>query len=402
MEELTMEGLYRSYYRKVQQVSMEFHRYLYTAINWDNWVIGIKGERGVGKTTLLLQHIKETFPTLEKALYVSLDNLWFSTHPLTKLVEHFYTHGGTHLFLDEVHRYANWQTVLKNLCDDYPDLHIVYTSSSMLQIDRQQGDMSRRQIVYTLRGMSFREYLEFEGLYTMQPIALEDLLSAHSTQASLITSQNFKVLPSFEAYLRHGYYPFYKREADGFEFRLQEVVNQVLESDLPAVEEISYATLRKARRMLMMMAERVPQLPKMSEVYNHLETTRDVGLKILHALQRAGLLGFVSVQQKAFKSLSSPDKILVGNPNLMYALTAHVDVGAMRESFFLNQLSVNHEVLLPKHGDFWIDRKLLFEVGGKTKDFSQIKDIPNSYLAVADTEIGMGNRIPLWMFGLLY
>ena len=140
----------------------------------------------------------------------------------------------------------------------------------------------------------------------------------------------------------------------------------------------------------------------MSEVYNHLETTRDVGLKILHALQRAGLLGFVSVQQKAFKSLSSPDKILVGNPNLMYALTAHVDVGAMRESFFLNQLSVNHEVLLPKHGDFWIDRKLLFEVGGKTKDFSQIKDIPNSYLAVADTEIGMGNRIPLWMFGLLY
>ena len=308
----------------------------------------------------------------------------------------------THLFLDEVHRYANWQTVLKNLCDDHPDLHIVYTSSSMLQIDRQQGDMSRRQIVYTLRGMSFREYLEFEGLYTMQPIALEELLSTHSTQASLIASQTFKVLPTFEAYLRNGYYPFYKREADGFEFRLQEIVNQVLESDLPAVEEISYATLRKARRMLMMMAERVPQLPKMSEVYNHLETTRDVGLKILHALQRAGLLGFVSVQQKAFKSLSSPDKILVGNPNLMYALTAHVDVGAMRESFFLNQLSVDHEVLLPKQGDFWIDRKFLFEVGGKTKDFSQIKDIPNSYLAVADTEIGMGNRIPLWMFGLLY
>lgn len=402
MEEITIETLYKNYHSKIQRVSLKFHRYCYNDINWDHHVIGIKGERGVGKTTLIYQHIKENFSDLSKALYVSLDNIWFCTHSLMELVEDFTTHGGTHIFLDEVHKYPKWQTVLKNICDDYPDLHIVYTSSSMLQIDYNQGDMSRRQRVYTMRGLSFREFLEFEGVCKIEPIRIGELVARHVEIASSIALNNFKILPLFEKYLQCGYYPFYKEERDGFSLRLQEVINQVLESDLPAVEDVSISTIMKAKRMLMVIAERVPFQPKMSELYRELDTTRDLGLKILDALKRAGLLGLASAEQRNIKSLSKPDKILMGNSNLMYSLTSIVDKGAMREAFFFNQLSACCETLLSQKGDFLVDRKYTIEVGGKNKTFKQIADVENSYLAVDDIEIGHRAKIPLWMFGLLY
>lgn len=402
MEEITIENLYKNYRRKIQQVSLKFRRYCYNDINWNNHVIGIKGERGVGKTTLICQHIKENFKDLSKALYVSLDNIWFSSHSLTELVEDFTAHGGTHIFLDEVHKYPKWQTILKNLCDDYPELHIAYTSSSMLQIDYQQGDMSRRQRVYTMRGLSFREFLEFEGVYKTEPVTIEELIGNHVDIAAKITAEGRMILPLFEKYLQCGYYPFYKDDVDGFSFRLQDVVNQVLESDLPSVEDVNVSTIMKAKRMLMVIAERVPFQPKMSELYRELETTRDLGLKILNALKRAGLVALVTAEQRSMKSLSKPDKILMGNTNLMYSLTFSVDKGAMREAFFFNQLSSCHEALLSAKGDFLIDRKYVFEVGGKGKNFKQIADIENSYLAVDDIDMGHGARIPLWMFGLLY
>ena len=220
-EEYNIESLYRNFNRKVDAVSTDLHRYLFHQINWSNRLIGIKGSRGMGKTTLLLQHIKEDFADRSKVLYVSLDNLWFETHPLTELVEYHYTHGGTHLFLDEIHRYPHWQTLLKNIYDDYPDLHIVYTGSSMLRIDANEGDLSRRQVVYKLHGLSFREFLAFEGVCTGETaISLDTLLHQHVQMASRITSQ-IKVLPYFERYLKYGHYPFYKEEGDGFEFRLQ-------------------------------------------------------------------------------------------------------------------------------------------------------------------------------------
>ena len=364
-------------------------------------MIGIKGARGVGKTTLILQHIKEHFPDRDKALYVSLDNLWFTTHSLTDLVEYHYTHGGTHLFLDEIHRYPKWQTILKNLYDDYPDLNIVYTGSSMLEIDSSQGDLSRRQIVYHLAGLSFREFLYFENDIKVEPVTLEELLSRHVEIASFITSGT-KILPLFEKYLKIGYYPFYKSTFEGYEFRLQEVVRQVIESDLPAVEDVQYITIQKVKKMLMILAERVPHTPKMSELYKELETNREQGLKMLYALERGGLLALLTTEVKNYRSLSRPDKIYLNNTNLMYALSPRVDIGNIRETFFLNQLSAFHEVLLPATGDFFVDRKYLFEVGGRTKTFEQIKDIPDSYLAVDATEIGHHNRIPLWMVGLLY
>ena len=401
-EEYTIESLYRVFNRKVDAVSSDLHRYLFYKINWDNRLIGIKGGRNTGKTTLLLQHIKEDFADRSKVLYVSLDNLWFETHPLIELVEYHYTHGGTHLFLDEIHRHLHWQTLLKNIYDDFPDLHIVYTGSSMLQIDANEGDLSRRQVVYTLHGLSFREFLAFEGVCADEtPISLDTLLVQHAGMASRITSK-IKVLPYFERYLKHGYYPFYKEEGDGFSFRLQEVVRQIIESDLPAVDNVSLSTIRKTRKMLMILVERVPQTPKMAEVYGELETNRENGLKMLYSLERGGLLALLTHEIKNFRSLSRPDKIYLDNPNLMYALSTKINIGTVREIFFHNQLAATEEVLLPLKDNFMVNRKYLFEVGGKNKTFDQIKDEPNSYLAVDETEVGHNNRIPLWQFGFLY
>ncbi|MBR6041553.1 MAG: ATP-binding protein [Paludibacteraceae bacterium] len=402
MEENTIDSLYQAFYKKIARVSTRFRRYIYTDINWNNYVIGIKGARGVGKSTLIQQHIKESFRNLENVLYVSLDNLWFSTHSLTDLVTYFVAHNGTYLFLDEVHRYPNWQVVLKNLSDDFPELHVVYTGSSMLQISNNQGDMSRRQLVYDLPGLSFREFLEFEADVKLPSVTLEELLHSHNEIAMELVGRGVKILPLFERYLQKGYYPFYKRDGDGYGIRLQEVVNQVLESDLPAVDDVKYPTIQKLKKMLMILAERVPITPKMNELYAELETTREQGLKMLTELERAALLNLVSSPAKSFKQMSKPEKILINNPNLMYALAPKCEIGTVRECFFYNQLAVKHNVHYPNKGDFRVDERYLFEVGGKSKTFEQIKDIPDSYLAVDGIEIGVHNRIPLWMFGLLY
>lgn len=403
MAELNIEGLLAPFYRRLQAVPKGFHRYNYSHINWNDDLIGIKGPKGCGKTTLILQHIAETFPKSEirKALYVSLDSLWFATHDVREVVEYHYTHGGTHLFLDEVHYYPKWQTLLKNINDEYPGLKLVYTGSSMLQIERGEGDLSRRQQMYDMRGMSFREFLQYEGMATVEPIPLEILLKDHVSVAMEMT-KGINILSLFERYLREGYYPFYRSVHEGFENRLLSVVNQIIENDYPTICDVMPSTIRKTKRLLMILAERVPQLPKMAELFRELETDRIQGLKMLYALQRGGLLSLIVNNSATTDNLSKPDKIYINNPNLMYALTPQVDVGTLRETFFQNQLSQSHDVRYPKAGDFLVDMKYLFEVGGKGKGFSQIKDIPYSYLAVDDTEVGYGAKIPLWMFGLLY
>ena len=402
MEETTLSGLYRTSARLVGQTTTTFHRYLYGKMMWTNRLTAIKGARGVGKTTMMLQSMKERFAEHpERALYVSLDNLWFANHSLTEVVEYHYTHGGTHLFIDEVHKYPSWQALMKNIYDEYPDLHVVFTGSSMLKIDNTKGDLSRRLSDYTLHGLSFREFLNFETGIEVPVIPLEELLTDHVRIAMQLTSQT-KILPLFEAYLEHGYYPFYKEEMDDFNERLKKVVYAVLNEDVPAIEEIIYPTIQKLQRMLMILAERVPQTPKMNELYAILETTREQGLKMMGLLQRAALLQLLSTVTKEFGHLSKPDKIYLHNPNLMHALTERPDKGTLRETFFVNQLSAVAEVNYPRKGDFLINQKYLFEVGGKNKTFDQIKGVPNSFLAIDDVETGYGDRIPLWMFGLLY
>lgn len=400
-----MEGLdeiLRIYSRRLQGTPEGFKRYLIDKIDWRDNLIAIKGAKGTGKTTMLLQHIKESFTDKDKALYLSLDNLWFETHSINDLVEYHYTHGGTHLFLDEVHYFPNWKTLIKNINDDYPGLHVVYTGSSMLKIDGGVADLSRRQLPYTLHGMSFREYLLYEGLAEMEPISLDLLLRDHRRIAEDILSNGMKILPLFADYLRHGYYPFYRSVYSGFEIRLQQVVNHVLENDYPIIEGVEQSTIRKTKKMFMILAEQVPQTPNMSNLYNELETDRNQGLKMLYALEKAGLLALLSDKPKHIDKLSRPEKIFMDNSNLMYAYATNPNIGTVRETFFLSQLAVDHSITYPAKGDFLVDGKYLFEVGGRKKSFEQIKDVADSYLAVDDTEIGHHNRIPLWMFGLLY
>ncbi len=400
-----MEGLdeiLRIYNRRLQGTPEGFKRYLIDKIDWRDNLIAIKGAKGTGKTTMLLQHINESFTDKDKALYISLDNLWFETHSINDLIEYHYTHGGTHLFLDEVHYFPNWKTLIKNINDDYPGLHVVYTGSSMLKIDSGVADLSRRQLPYTLHGMSFREYLLYEGLAEIEPITLDFLLSNHRRIAEDILSNGMKILPLFADYLRHGYYPFYKSVYSGFEIRLQQVVNHVLENDYPIIEGVEQSTIRKTKKMFMILAEQVPQTPNMSNLYNELETDRNQGLKMLYALEKAGLLALLSDKPKHIDKLSRPEKIFLDNSNLMYAYATKPNIGTVRQTFFLSQLAVDHFVTYPVSGDFLVDGKYLFEVGGRKKSFEQIKDMADSYLAVDDTEIGHHNRIPLWMFGLLY
>ena len=397
---ITIDYLYQISNRKINKISLDYKRPLYYRINWDNRLIGIKGPKGVGKSTLLLQHIKETFADRSKVLYVSLDNMWFSTNDLVELVEYHYTHGGTHIFLDEIHKYKNWQDCVKNIYDDYPDLHIVYTGSSILKLKSGDGDLSRRVRSYEMSGLSFREYLIFEGALEHPAINLEEILTGHVSIASEIVSR-IKVLPYFESYLTNGYYPFYKEEGDGYLLRVQEVITQTIDMDIPAVEDVEYGTLQKLKKLLMILAVQVPFIPKMNELYQELDTNREQGLKLLNLLQQAKLISMLKTPVKALKNISAPDKLYLDNTNMMYALSGNAEIGTVRETFFMNQLSILHEVSLPAKGDFKIDQKYLFEVGGRKKSFDQIKDEKDSFLAIDSIETGNGNRIPLWLFGFL-
>ncbi|MBO8465932.1 MAG: ATP-binding protein [Bacteroidetes bacterium] len=401
MDYTDIQPLINIYHRKLAATDLRFKRYLHDRIDWSLRLIGIKGARGVGKTTMLLQHIKESFGKIDDALYVSLDNLWFNTYKLEDLVEFLYTHGVIHIYLDEVHRYKDWAVLLKNFYDSYPDLNIVYTGSAMLAIDSSKADLSRRQSLYSLNGLSFREYLAYEGVVSIPTIRLEEMLFSHVEYAVDVISR-VKVLKYFDKYLREGYYPYYKEAGNDYLMRVGEVARLVIDNDIPSVEDITYATAQKIKTLLMVIAGNVPLEPNISKLSSQLESTRDQTLKMLYLLDRADLLLLLTEKLKNYKHLTSPEKIYLNNTNLMYALSGKISEGTVRETFFANQVGAVTALTMPKRGDFMADGKYLFEVGGSSKTFDQIAGIPDSYLAIDDIETGTGNRIPLWVFGCMY
>ena len=396
-----IERIYRISAEKVADTSLLLKRYSYNEIDWGSRLIGLRGARGVGKTTLLLQKICESGVERDTSLYLSLDSVWLDVKEIYLLAEHHIQHGGTRLVLDEVHYVKDWQKIVKNLYDDFKELKIAYTGSSLLRLKARQGDLSRRQVGYELPGLSFREFLKFEGIMDCAPIQLEDILSGHLDIAREI-SKKVRILPQFERYFRFGYYPFCLEGTAKYEERICQIVNQTLDSDWPSVEDITPETIRKARKMLRILAAMPPQTPKMNRLYAELDTERQHGLKILYALERAGLLNLLASDFDALDNLSSPEKIYCENTNLMYALTSDADIGTARETFFTNQLSNGHVLTYPKKGDFLVDDHWLFEVGGRGKGFSQIKDVPDSFVVNDGVEVGIGNKIPLWLFGFLY
>ena len=397
-----METLIRNYIRLIDSIPVNFQRYLYNTIDWQDRLIGITGARGTGKTTLLLQYIKNNFTDRTRAIYVSLDNIWFAKNSLTDLVEYFYTHGGTHLFLDEVHRYPNWSIEIKNIYDSYPEIHIIFTGSSILEIYKSNADLSRRAIHYHLQGLSLREYLKFEHDIDLPPLSLSDILNNHLNIASEITSK-IKILPLFEEYLKQGYYPFYKENSKNYLLRLQNMINTILDYDLPAVENIEYTTLLKIKKMLMVISSLVPFTPNMTSLSAEIETNRTSSIKYLSFLEKAKLIKMLPSSKKGMNSLNKPEKIYLDNTNLLYALTtSNINDGNKRETFFANQVAMNHTLTIPPKGDFLVDNIYTFEIGGKNKNYDQIKDIPDSYVVFDNAETGFGNKIPLWLFGMQY
>ncbi len=397
-----MDRIYKTYGRLLAETDLSFTRYLYEKINWDNKLIVIKGAKGVGKTTMLLQHILKSFTDKQKALYVSLDHIWFASHSILDLAEYHYTHGGTYLFLDEVHKYKGWQQEVKNIYDSYPGLHIVVTGSSMLRLEESlMGDLSRRVRQYTLEGLSFREYLALERVVELPVLPLETVLNDHFMQASQITSE-VKVLRYFEKYVQSGYYPFYREEGDGFADRLQQVIDTIITSEIPAVSNIEYDSVYKAKLLLGVLAESSPYTLNISGLSNTLQASRNNVLKLLDLMDKAALIRRLYSADSGMNLLTKPEKVLFNNTNLMYCLTPKADDGTMRETYLASQLGVAHQLSMPKQGDIVADGKWLFEVGGKNKGFTQIKGIKNSYVVADKMDIGHGDKIPLWLFGMLY
>ena len=400
---MEIQDLYVNSGRLIKAVDCRFKRYLYTQINWDVRMLCIRGARGVGKTTLMKQYIKEHFPNGNQALYVSLDDLWFSDHKLIDLAEYHYTHGGTHLFVDEVHRYPfrSWSQELKNIYDRYPDFRVVFSGSSMLQLDMASSDLSRRCIFYDMQGLSFREFLQLENIVSIAPLSLEQLLADHS-RLSLDITANTKILPAFSDYLRHGYYPFYREAGRSYSKAVQQIISNIIDFDLPAVEKVEYVTTIKVKRLFVLLSQMVPFTLNLTSIGREIDAPRQAVLRMFRLLHQAALVYMTYNEKNNLGQLGKPEKVYLENPNLLFSLSNNADMGNVRETFFANQLKESHEIAYSGTGDFQIDRQYTFEVGGRNKNFQQIKDIPNSYLAIDDLDIGTGNRIPLWMFGLLY
>jgi predicted AAA+ superfamily ATPase len=400
---IVMEKLFELFYDKLKRVDTIFERYLMKQIDWEEQLIGITGARGVGKTTLMLQHIKKTFGGMPRnVLYVSLDNLWFSENKLFDLAHEFSQQGGEILFLDEVHKYENWSQEIKNIYDSFPDMKMVFTGSSILEIHRGKADLSRRAIHYFLHGLSFREYIALEHRIDLPVCDFTALLENHLQYLEDIHAK-IKPIPVFQDYLKFGYFPYSTKKTTSYYSKLEETINLILEVDLPTVENIEINSVRKIKKLLTIIARMVPFTPKITELAAAIEVTRNSLLKFLFLLERANLLNLLDSNVNSLNSLAKPEKIYLNNTNLIYALAQEKpNIGNVRETFFYNQVSAFHKVTHSNRTDFCVDAQYFFEVGGKNKGHEQIVGLQNAYLVLDNIEYGHHNVIPLWMFGLLY
>ena len=398
-----MEELFDFFYRELRKTDLSFQRYLMDNIDWEGRLSAITGARGTGKTTLILQHIKRTFGNSPKeALYVSADNIRFSDYRLFDLANDFEKQGGKYLFIDEVHKYENWSQEIKNIYDSFSHLKVVITGSSMLQIYRGNADLSRRAVHYVLHGLSFREFLKYDQNIDFDKFTLDEILRNHIEIAGCFNDK-IRPLPLFSAYLKHGYYPYYKSDKRFYLSKLANTVNLILETDLPAVETIEMYSIRKIKKLLWIISQSVPFSPKITDLAKNLDVSRNSLLNYLTILERGGLVNLLQSSAKSINSLAKPEKIYLNNTNHIYAFEANKpDIGNLRETFFLNQLQAVSKVTAANRADFTVDDNYIFEVGGKNKGREQIMGLENAYLALDNLEYGFGNKIPLWLFGMLY
>jgi len=396
-----MESLFAKSYLKSTRVPTKFSRYLAEKIDWNSRLIGIKGARGAGKTTLLLQYANKHLPLDNQTLYTSLDSLYFTDNTLVDLADQFVMQGGKYLLLDEVHRYKNWSQEIKNIYDDQPDLQVIFTGSSIIHLNLAKGDLSRRAIMYELSGLSFREYLNFTLDIDLTPVTFEDLIKSHTSIAIEIVSK-IKPLAHFSNYLKYGYYPYFVEGVELYPQRLAETISLAISIDLPALHDISNSSIEKIRLLLHVIAQSVPFKPNISKLSERIEISRNSLVQYIRYLEDMRIIKGLYPDTHGIGILQKPEKIYLHHPNLQYALSYEdSNIGNMRESFFINQLSNLAPLSYAEEGDF-IFKNYTFEVGGKNKTNKQVKHLDKSFVAADETEIGHNHKIPLWLFGFLY
>ena len=374
-------------------------------IDWNERLLMIKGQKGVGKTTLMTQRILQMFgPTnTTEVLYVSLDNIYFGTHKLLDFIEQFHAQGGKYLFLDEVHKYNGWSLEVKNAYDEFADLHMVLSGSSLINLSDGEADLSRRCISYTMLGLSFREYLQMFHQKDFRRRTLQEILTDGNSICAEVNAQ-VRPLPLFSEYLRYGYYPFLKESQSNYYVRIENIVNTTIEVELPQLRKLDIGNIRKMKSLLGILSSNEPYALDTVKLSKMAELSRITLLQYLQNLSEARLIQLLYSDVTNVKRLQKPDKIYMENPNMLHALaTTQVNESTEREVFFINQLSSKHVVEYSKtSADFTIDHQYTIEVGGRSKDGKQIAGVANGYIASADEEYVLGNKIPLWLFGFLY
>ena len=389
-----MEKLFEYYRKLVRETDIEFYRYIYSKINWNSRMIGLTGPRGVGKTTLVLQHIKEKL-NLNEALYVTAEDFYFASHRLLDLADAFVKMGGKYLFIDEIHKYKDWSKELKLVYDYHPELNIVFTGSSVLDINKGASDLSRRAVMYQMQGLSFREYLQLFHHISSEVYTLQDMVT-HKVDIPGLEHP----LPLFHEYLQTGYYPFALE--DDYDIRLRQIINLTLESDIPQFADMNVSTGRKLKQLLAIIAKSVPFKPNFSSIAKVLEISRNNISDYCLYIEEAGLIALLRDATGGVRGLGKVDKIYLDNTNLIYNLAQeNSNIGNVRETFFLNQTRAFSDVVTSPVSDFLID-KMTFEIGGKKKGQKQIQGIEKGFIVKDDIEQGFMNVIPLWQFGMGY
>lgn len=386
--------LYQYMDEMLRQTTEKHFRYIYDEIDWKARMIGIVGPRGVGKSTMLRQHIKRQ-ADYSKMLYVSADFMYFSTHTLVNLADELVKEGGTHLFVDEIHKYKNWSQEMKQIYDVHPSLHVVFTGSSVLDIYKGLADLSRRVLMYHLQGLSFREYLLIQYDIPVKRYSLEEIVG---NKVSLPEVPH--PLPLFREFLAKGYYPF--SNEPGFEIRANQIVQQTIESDIAQYADLKPATARKLKQLLVVVSALAPYKPNYDNLAQEVSISKNNVADYLTLLERAGLLGLLRDDTSGMRALGKIEKVYIDNPSLMTVLAGgQPNIGNLRETFFFNQMRVKNDILVSRVSDFYI-APYTFEVGGKGKGRKQIEDVDNGRIVKDDIETGHGIVIPLWTFGLNY
>jgi predicted AAA+ superfamily ATPase len=363
---------------------------------------GIFGARGVGKTTLLLQSLKKLKKQGKEVLYLRLDDLYFTENRIYDIADEFRKNNGEYLYLDEVHKYKGWTRELKNIYDSMPSLKIVFSGSSIIELSKQEADLSRRALMYQLPGLSFREYLQLANIIDFPIYTLDEILANHNTIATEISIE-IPVLKYFKQYIKSGFYPFFLKKNRDYFLTLEQIIRTVIEVDFQHIEQFDNSKSKQILILLKVVSSSAPFIPNISKISEKTGLHRQTVLLYLFYLEKAGLIKLSNYPNKFISRLQKPDKLFLDNPNLFFVLNPEmINVGSLRETFALNQLDVKHEVTLHKQADFFVDNKFVFEIGGKNKGFKQIEDLDNAYLFLDDIEIGYKNKIPLWLLGFLY